>query len=108
MKKLVRIWCDSRVVRSIGYDPVNQLLEVELRGRDYRTLEQYSGPDPATAMAFVAAPSKAAFYYIQLHGRFPVRKVPRDSGVFEAPPWRAKERDDRQQQQAQLWGYQQA
>lgn len=86
LSKLERIWVDSRVIRSIGYDPTTQVLEVETRGRTYLALEQYTGPAPEMAMAFVSAPSKAAFYYIHVFGKFPMMPVHRDNGIFGAPP----------------------
>lgn len=103
--KLERIWCDSRVVRSIGYDPVNQLLEVEVRGRTYRKLEQYLGPEPNVAIGFIAAPSKAAFYYLHVVPKFPVQHVDRDHGVFLTPAWKSNEKQIKHQAEVAAWGF---
>lgn len=103
--KIERIWCDSRVVRSIGYDPVNRILEVEVRGKSYRFLEQYQGPDQDVALCFVAAESKAAFYYAHVFGKFPVLHVDREQGIFKNPPWKCNEQSTRLQHEAALWGY---
>jgi hypothetical protein len=63
---------ESRSLRSIGYDPPSQTLEVEFRnGRVYR----YSGVPPEQHQALLAAESRGAYFNAEIRDVFPALQV---------------------------------
>lgn len=99
-RQIQRIWLPSRVLRSAGYFPPLQMLEVEQRGRDYRKILQFFGVPAEMLFQLVEARSKAAFFYQSLEGRFPTQTVDRSQAAFQEPPWKEGERS-----QSQAWGW---
>lgn len=95
-----RVWLPSRVIRSVGYFPPLQMLEVEQRGRDYRKILQFFGVPNTALEELVGATSTAAYFYQKLDGMYPVQVVERDRATFKEPPWRQGERTE-----AQMWGW---
>lgn len=96
----VRVWLPSRVIRSVGYFPPLQMLEIEQRGRDYRKILQFFGVPGSALEELVGATSAAAYFYQKLDGCFPIQVVERDRATFKEPPWRQGERTE-----AQTWGW---
>lgn len=99
-RSTTRVWLPSRVIRSVGYFPPTQMLEVEQRGRDYRKILQFFGVPPNVLEDLVQAPSAAAYFYQKLHGVYPTQTVERAHSAFREPPWRQGERSE-----AQAWGW---
>ena len=64
----------STLIRSIGYNPLNEQLSVVLN-KDPSTVWNYNGVSRATANQFVEAPSKGQFFNAAIRGRFPTAKV---------------------------------
>jgi len=95
-KSIRRVWVDSRVIRSIGHFalPGDRLLvlEIEQRGREYRTILQYFGAPQSVAKGLADAPSKAAYYFTKIDGIYPCQKVMSENSIFSSPEWRKGEK----------------
>lgn len=59
-------------IRSAGYDPAQQLLEIEFSSG---SIYQYSGVSPEVYRRFVNAPSPGSFYQDQIEENFSARRV---------------------------------
>ena len=59
-------------LRSVGYDPAQQLLEIEFSSG---SIYQYSGVSPEVYRRFVNAPSPGSFYQDQIEENFTARRV---------------------------------
>jgi len=59
-------------IRSVGYDPGKQLLEIEFSGG---SIVQYSGVSPEVHRRFLGAPSPGSFYQDQIDEHFPSKRV---------------------------------
>ena len=59
-------------LRSVGYDPAQQLLEIEFSSG---SVYQYSGVSPEVHRRFVNAPSPGSFYQDQIEENFTARRV---------------------------------
>lgn len=67
-----RINVTSSNIRSIGYDPKAQALEVEFKSG---SLYRYSGVPASVYDTFVAAPSKGRFFDSRIKDRYPTVKL---------------------------------
>lgn len=59
---------DSSAIRSLGYDPASQTLEVEFQSG---SVYDYFGVTSRLWASFQAAPSKGKFFARKIRGRFP-------------------------------------
>ena len=59
-------------IRSAGYDPAKQLLEIEFSSG---SIYEYSGVSPEVYRRFVNAPSPGSFYQDQIEENFPGRRI---------------------------------
>jgi hypothetical protein len=62
----------SSKIRGVGYDPRNQVLEVEFS--DGRVMA-YSGVSPEVHRAFMNAPSPVSFFEDKIADEYPGRRV---------------------------------
>ena len=95
-KQIRRVWVDSRVIRSVGHfslpGGILTVLEIEQRGKDYRTILQYFGAPQSLAQHLAEADSKAAVFFTKIEGFFPCQKVTADNSIFASPEWRRGEK----------------
>lgn len=77
-----RVRLNSRAARSIGYDPVARVLEVEFRGGG---IYQYMDVGPEVVLGLVRAPSRGRFISRRVVGCFRCRKIagPGGSGACD-------------------------
>jgi len=59
-------------IRSIGYDPGKQILEVEFTSG---SIVQYSGVSPEVHRRLVNAPSPGSFFQDQIEENFPAQRI---------------------------------
>ncbi len=59
-------------IRSVGYDPGKQLLEVEFTSG---SIVQYSGVSPEVHRQFMNAPSPGSFFHDKIEEDFPAKRV---------------------------------
>ncbi|HET9405093.1 MAG TPA: KTSC domain-containing protein [Burkholderiales bacterium] len=59
-------------IRSVGYDAVKQLLEIEFSGG---AIVQYSGVSPEVHRRFLNSPSPGSFFQDQIEENFTGRKI---------------------------------
>lgn len=62
----------SSKIRAVGYDPKNQVLEIEFN--DGRVLA-YSGVSPEVHRRFMAAPSPVSFFEDKIAEEYPSRRI---------------------------------
>jgi hypothetical protein len=62
----------SSNIRSVGYDPVSQTLEVEFHSG---SIYQYSGVPETIYQGFMCAASKGSYFHAHVKGRYPYTKV---------------------------------
>jgi hypothetical protein len=63
---------ESSLLRSVGYDPVTEVLELELRnGRIY----QYFGIDELIYHELIASPSRGRYFNESIKDAYPYRRV---------------------------------
>jgi len=65
---------NSTLIRSIGYNPLNEQLAVVLNAQP-STIYNYKGVSRSTASQFVEASSKGQFFNRNIRGRFPTTKA---------------------------------
>ena len=63
---------NASTIRSVGYDPGRQLLEIEFTSG---SVVQYSGVSPEVHRRFTSSPSPGSFFQDQIDENFPSRKV---------------------------------
>lgn len=59
-------------IRSVGYDPGKQLLEVEFASG---SIVQYSGVSPEVHRRFMSSPSPGSFFQDQIEENFPGKRI---------------------------------
>ena len=59
-------------IRSVGYDPGKQLLEIEFTSG---SIVQYSDVSPEVHRRFVSSPSPGSFFQDQIDENFPSKRV---------------------------------
>jgi len=59
-------------IRSVGYDPGGQVLEIEFANG---SIVQYSGVSPEVHRRFVNSPSPGSFFQDQIEENFPGKKI---------------------------------
>jgi hypothetical protein len=62
----------SSKIRAVGYDPKNEVLEVEFN--DGRVMA-YSGVSPEVHRRFMNAPSPASFFEDKIAEEYPARRI---------------------------------
>lgn len=63
---------NASTIRSVGYDPGKQLLEIEFTGG---SIVQYSGVSPEVHRQFMNAPSPGSFFQDKIDEIFPGKRV---------------------------------
>ena len=63
---------NASTIRSAGYDPAKQLLEIEFSSG---SIVQYSGVSPEVYRQFVNAPSPGSFFQDKIEENFSSRRV---------------------------------
>lgn len=63
---------NASTIRSVGYDPGRQILEIEFTSG---SVVQYSGVSPEVHRRFTGSPSPGSFFQDQIDENFPSRKV---------------------------------
>lgn len=63
---------NASTIRSVGYDPGRQVLEIEFTSG---SVVQYSGVSPEVHRRFASSPSPGSFFQDQIDENFPSRKV---------------------------------
>lgn len=114
-KSVKRVWVDSRVIRSVGHfalpNGMLSVLEIEQRGREYRTILQFYGAPQELAQELAEATSKASVFYRKVEGVYPCKKVDWDGAIFSSPEWRKFERLPpgvklkQRRYDSELWGW---
>jgi KTSC domain-containing protein len=59
-------------IRSVGYDPGNQVLEVEFTSG---SIVQYTGVSPEVHRRFMSSPSPGSFFQDQIDENFPSKRI---------------------------------
>lgn len=59
-------------IRSVGYDPGKQLLEIEFTSG---SIVQYTGVSPEVHRRFISSPSPGSFFQDQIDENFPSKRV---------------------------------
>ena len=62
----------ASTIRSVGYDPCRQLLEIEFSSG---SITQYSGVSPEVHRRFMSSPSPGSFYQDQIEENFPSKRI---------------------------------
>ena len=63
---------NASTIRSVGYDPGQQVLEIEFTSG---AIVQYSGVSPEVHRRFMSAPSPGSFFQDQIEENFPARRI---------------------------------
>lgn len=63
---------NASTIRSVGYDPGQQLLEIEFTSG---SIVQYSGVSPEVHRRFMSSPSPGSFFQDQIDENFPSRRL---------------------------------
>jgi len=63
---------NASTIRSVGYDPGKQLLEIEFTSG---TIVQYSGVSPEVHRQFVNAPSPGSYFRDRIEEDFPAKRI---------------------------------
>lgn len=63
---------NASTIRSVGYDPGKQLLEVEFTSG---AIVQYTGVSPEVHRRFMSSPSPGSFFQDQIDESFPSKRV---------------------------------
>jgi hypothetical protein len=63
---------NASTIRSVGYDPGKQLLEVEFSSG---AIVQYSGVSPEVHRRFMSSPSPGSFFQDQIDENFPATRI---------------------------------
>ena len=62
----------ASTIRSVGYDPGQQVLEIEFSSGN---ITQYSGVSPEVHRRFMSSPSPGSFYQDQIEENFPSKRI---------------------------------
>lgn len=89
-QKLPRILVESTMIRSVGYHPVEFILEMEFRGKYYLEIWHYYGVPHWVPLGLVGANSKGSYYLNCIKGRFEARTVPDHEHLFLTPGYRQR------------------
>lgn len=66
----------SSNIKSVGYDPLNEVLEVEfISGGIY----QYSGFSQDKFDSFINSPSLGRWFAAEIRGKYPMQKMPKET-----------------------------
>ena len=72
----------SSNIKAVGYDPLNETLEIEfLNGGVY----QYSGFSQDKFDSFINSPSLGRWFAAEIRGKYPMQKMPQESQSAEKP-----------------------
>lgn len=63
---------NASTIRSVGYDPGKQLLEIEFSSG---SIVQYSGVSPEVHRRFMSSPSPGSFFQDQIDENFPSKRL---------------------------------
>jgi hypothetical protein len=63
---------NASIIRSVGYDPGRQLLEIEFSSG---SIVQYRGVSPEVHRRFMSSPSPGSFFQDQIDENFPATKL---------------------------------
>jgi hypothetical protein len=64
---MIRTAVHSSILQSIGYDPIQRMLEVELKGRKVKV---YVGVPEELYTELMTAPSMGKFYLSEIKGKY--------------------------------------
>lgn len=63
---------NASIIRSVGYDPGKQLLEIEFTGG---SIVQYSGVSPEVHRQFMNAPSPGSYFQDKIDENFTAKRI---------------------------------